>query len=109
MNRKFIYTNYFIKRWKNLGLSDKDIIRLEEAIRADPSIGDIIQGTHGLRKMRFALKCTGKRSGSRVCYVDIIKKETVYVLDIYTKNEKTDLSKEEIKILNKIILELKGE
>ncbi len=50
--------------------------------------------------MRFALDHYGKRGGVRVCYIDFPKYETVYLITVYPKNVKDNLSlaeKREIK------------
>ena len=109
MNRKFVYTQYFEKRWKDLGLTDEDLLRLEDTLKKDFHVGKVIRGTNGLRKMRFAFSHKGKRSGVRVCYIDIEIKETVFFMDVYSKHEKVDLSADEIKLINKAIVILKGE
>lgn len=63
----------------------------------------------GIRKIRIPLEDTGKQGGGRVIYVDIELKECIYLLDIYTKKEKTDLTNEERKMLKKLVHILKEE
>lgn len=109
MNRKFIWSDIFCKRWKELGFTEDDQIRLEKMLISDPHVGKVIPGTHGLRKMRFAFEGGGKRSGSRICYVDIVRKESIYVILVYSKNEQDDLTPSQIKIINNLIDEAKGE
>lgn len=50
-----------------------------------------MQGTGGLRKVRFALENRGKSGSVRVVYVDFVVYETIYLITAYTKNEKTIL------------------
>ena len=92
MNRTFIEVPTFTKKWKNLGLTDDNLRALENVLLNDPKAGDVIQGTGGLRKIRIPLENTGKRGGGRVIYVDIEIKETIYFINVYTKNEKDDLT-----------------
>ena len=54
-----------------------------------------MQGTGGLRKARFAFEHQGKSGGVRVCYVDFVVKETVYLITVYPKSEKDNLSRAE--------------
>ena len=63
----------------------------------------MIQGTGGLRKARFAFEHRGKSGGVRVCYVDFVIKETIYLITVYSKNEKDNLSKEEKNEIKKLI------
>lgn len=51
----------------------------------------------------------GKRGGARFIYVDIEIKECIYLLNVYAKNEQTDLSDKEKKMLKKLIDVLKEE
>ncbi len=59
----------------------------------------MIQGTGGLRKMRFAAPGSrrGKSGGFRVCYVDFTEFGFVFLVAIYTHNEKDNLSQSEKK------------
>lgn len=68
-----------------------------------------IQNTGGLRKIRIPIEDKGKRGGGRVIYVDIELKETIYFINVYAKNEKDDLTKEEKNAFKAIIHTLKEE
>ncbi len=95
MKRTFIETQEFTKKWTQLGLSDENLRILENSILENPQIGKIIKGTGKLRKMRYSLPGRGKRGSARVCYVDFLLEETVYMITIYAKNEKENLSQKE--------------
>ena len=103
MTRSFIQTNEFIKQWEKLGLTDDDLRRLELEILQNPQVGAVVRGTGGLRKLRFSFSNQGKRSSSRVCYVDYVIYETVYLITVYSKNEKDNLSDAECNDIKKII------
>ena len=60
MQRTFIILPEFDKNWKSMGLSDEDLRRLENLILQDPEAGALMQGTGGLRKLRFAFENRGK-------------------------------------------------
>jgi hypothetical protein len=111
MIREFIYVQSFEKVWKSLGLSDKEIRSLENVILRQPDIGDLVQGTGGLRKMRFGVYYKGKSSGIRILYVDFPAYETTSFLFAYPKNELeniTDQQKQAFKrVINAILGELK--
>lgn len=86
-----------------MGLQDKDLRRLENEILLTPEAGAVMQGTGGLRKRRFAFEGRGKSGSARVCYVDIVVKETIFLITAYPKNEKENLSKEERNNIRKLI------
>lgn len=109
MNRTFIEVPMFTKKWKELGLTDDNLRELENILLDNPKAGDAIKGTGGLRKIRIPLDNTGKRGGGRVIYVDIELKETIYFINVYTKNEKDHLTEDEKKAFKAIVKFLKEE
>ena len=109
MNRTFIEVPTFTRKWKELGLTDDNLRELQKILLDNPKAGDVIQGTGGLRKIRIPLDNTGKRGGGRVIYVDIEFKETIYFINVYTKNEKDDLTEEEKRAFKAVVIILKEE
>ena len=109
MNRTFIEVPMFTKKWKELGLTDEILRSLQNIVLHDPKSGDVIQGTGGLRKIRIPMGNKEKSGGSRVIYVDIESKETIYFVNVYSKNEKDDLTEDEKKAFKAVINVLKEE
>ena len=70
-------------------------------------ISNVILGSGGMRKIRWEIPGKGKRGGIRVLYVDFVVVEKIYMLDLYAKNEKANLSKSEIAEYKTIITALK--
>ena len=103
MKRSFIELPIFKSRWEALGLNEKDLLRLQVELLADPKAGDVMQGTGGVRKMRFAFEHRGKSGGVRVIYVDFEVYEKIYLLTAYTKNEKENLTKKERNEIKQLI------
>lgn len=103
MTRTFIQTKEFTRNWDELGFNDDDLRRLELQIMSDPQIGAVMRGTGKLRKMRFALKNSGKRGGTRVCYVDFLSLETIYLITVYPKSTKENLTGAERNEIKKMI------
>lgn len=68
-----------------------------------------MEGTGGIRKVRFPLENKGKRGSVRVCYTDFEEYEVTYLITAFTKNEKDNLSNEEKKVLKKLVKSLKQE
>lgn len=106
MTRTFIQTFEFTKNWERIGLQDDDLRRLEWEILKNPKTGVVIRGTGKLRKMRFSFEKTGKSGGTRVCYVDFFMQEAIYLITVYAKNEKDNLSNAERHGIKKMIEEL---
>lgn len=103
MKRSFIELPIFKSRWEALGLNEEDLLRLQIELLADPKAGDVMQGTGGVRKMRFAFEHRGKSGGVRVIYVDFEVYEKIYLLTAYTKNEKDNLTKKERSEIKQLI------
>ncbi|MBE5825950.1 MAG: addiction module toxin RelE [Butyrivibrio sp.] len=95
MTRTFIQTNEFSNNWDRLGFDDEDLRWLENEIMKDPKKYPVIKGTGSLRKARIAMNNRGKSKSARVCYVDFLIAETVYLITVYGKNEKDNLSMQE--------------
>ena len=93
----------FDSQWDDMELNDEDRRKLENEIANNPSIGKVMRGTGGLRKMRFALEGRGKSGGARVLYVDFVVYERIYLVYAYPKNEKEDITSEERAEFRKMI------
>ncbi len=107
MTREFVMLPEFDRQWSLLGLNDDDLKVLQQELSDNPEKGSIIEGTGGLRKVRFAIKGKGKSGGARVCYVDFAVRETIYLITAYSKNEKDNLSDEERNNIRKLLKQLK--
>ena len=101
---EIIETSIFSRQVQEL-LTDDEYRLLQIAIIQHPESGDLIPGTGGLRKKRWSLGGRGKRSGTRTIYYWAIDKNQILMLLIYSKNEKDDLTREQQKVLRKIIEE----
>lgn len=107
MRRTFVETKAFTK------CVDAEVRGLlpaiQQALLQDPESGDLIQGTGGLRKVRAAGRGKGKRGGFRVIYLDLPAVEKIYLLLLYEKGEKDDISPSEKKVLRELVKQLKEE
>jgi hypothetical protein len=70
-----------------------------------PDAGDLIPGSGGLRKLRWGLQSHGKRGGVRVIYYWAVRQDCILMLLLCAKNEKDNLSAEQLKVLRKMIEE----
>lgn len=78
-------------------------------IMSDPKSGDVMVGTPGLRKLRFAKRDSGKSGGARVLYVHFEEFGIVLLCLAYGKNETDNISAEVKRQLSRIIKEINAE
>lgn len=96
-----VETPIFTKRVLE-ALTDDEYRELQIYLAQYPDAGDVIPGSHGLRKLRWKASGKGKRGGTRVIYYWVKQREVVLMLFIFKKNERSDLSKDQLKILKTI-------
>jgi hypothetical protein len=101
-----VRTSLFERSLRKLGASAADLERLEAEIVANPTIGDVIQGLSGARKVRFSMAGRGKSGGGRAIYVVVVKADTAYLLLAYSKKDQEDLSTDQRKALVALVKEL---
>ena len=101
----FIELPIFLKTIKDL-FTDEDIRTLQNALLENPELGDVIPAMGGIRKMRFAAKNKGKRSGARIIYFYVHVSQHIYLLFAYAKNTKLDLTHAEKKLFVALLKEL---
>jgi len=77
-------------------------------IAGHPEAGDVIPGTGGIRKVRWGREGAGKRGGARVIYFFHDTDRPLYLLMIYAKARKEDLSAEEKRTVRQLAAMLKG-
>lgn len=100
----FIEASLFTK-YRSSYLNDEDYRSLQDYLIGQPEAGTLIQGTGGLRKLRWNTGTKGKRGGIRVIYYFELKKSHIYLMTLYSKNEMTDLSTKEKKLLKQLLEE----
>jgi hypothetical protein len=89
-----VETPEFISRAGKL-LTEAEHDALIGYLAANPTAGDLIQGTGGIRKFRWALAGRGKRGGARVIHFFHSLDLPVFALTMFAKNERADLSQAE--------------
>ena len=89
-------------------LSESERTELIDYVAANPKAGDLIQGTGGIRKLRWGRSGRGKSGGVRVIYYFHSELLPLYLLTAFGKGEKADLSKAERNELAKLVQVLKG-
>jgi hypothetical protein len=97
----FIESAVFTGQVREL-LTDEEYAGLQAHLALHPNAGEVIQGTGGLRKVRWASGGGGKRGGMRVIYFHAVRQHQLRLLLIYRKGVKDDLSAAEKKVLRKL-------
>jgi hypothetical protein len=91
---------------KLLSATERDT--LIDHLARNPDAGELIQGTGGVRKLRWGVEGRGKRGGARVVYFYHSRDIPLFALTAYAKNEKSDLSqgdRNDFRRLTKLLVE----
>lgn len=110
MVREFIETDVF----KDLidQLDDQYLKRdIEDEILKNPSKGDVIQGSGGIRKLRVGKRMSGrgKSGGYRVLYLDLPEFEITYLIFIYEKGDLENITSAQKQRMKEISERIKDE
>jgi hypothetical protein len=108
---RFVRFPAFTRDWEHLGLDDSALRALEIEILKAPGKPPVIQGTGGLRKIRFTEPGSGrgKSAAYRVCYVSFPEFGTVALVVIFGKNEKDNLTKADRNAIGAVIARYRAE
>jgi hypothetical protein len=97
-----VETPIFTRQVERL-LTDDEYRELQTTLVQRPSIGQVIPGSGGLRKVRWRLRGKGKRSGARVIYYWAVAQDRLLMLFIYAKTKQDDLSHGQLQIMKQIV------
>jgi len=97
-----VETRAFTARIDDL-LTDEQYRGLQPHLVRRPTAGSAIPGTGGLRKLRWVASGRGKRGGTRVIYFWHPASSQLLMLFAFGKNERTDLTAEQRKVLRQIV------
>lgn len=84
----------YIRRAEKL-LSDDERRDVVDYLAIHPKAGDVMEGTGGVRKLRWGRGGRGKSGGVRVVYYFHSEAMPIYLLALFAKNEQANLSKGE--------------
>jgi hypothetical protein len=96
-----VETEEFLAATKKL-MDDQERAEVVKYLAYNPTAGDLIPGTGGVRKIRWGLEGRGKRGGARVIYFFHDLEMPLYLLDAYAKNDRTNLTKAECNELRQV-------
>ena len=100
-----VETPFFLRKALGL-LTDEEREQLTGFVGANPEMGDVIPASGGVRKLRWAAKGKGKSGGVRLIYYFHNEAFPVFLLTVYAKNQKANLTKAERNELRDLIPKL---
>ena len=98
-----VETPAFLSDAEALGISEAERLDILTFLAVNPEAGDVIAGTGGARKLRFSGRGKGKSGGYRVITFFTGSAFPVFLLNVFAKNEKANLTKVECATLKKIL------
>lgn len=96
-----LFTKYIYKY-----LSEDEYLGLQQFLFKHPEAGQIVRGSGGVRKIRWAMRGTGKSGGARVIYYFKKQDDEIWLLTIYSKSETESIPAH---ILREIAKEIENE
>ncbi|HEY1932902.1 MAG TPA: type II toxin-antitoxin system RelE/ParE family toxin [Acetobacteraceae bacterium] len=101
-----VETPQFIRQAQDVW-KDDELAAFVDFIARNPDAGDVIPGAHGVRKLRWRRQGGGKRGGVRVIYFYHSMHVPVYLLMVYAKAMREDISPDARKALADFAMHLK--
>jgi hypothetical protein len=72
-------------------------------IAQNPSAGSVVRGSGGVRKVRWALKRSGKSGGSRIIYYNRLNDGEIWLLTLYAKSELSTIPAHELRMIKEVV------
>lgn len=101
-----IETPAFLASARDEGIIDDERAAMVSYISKNPNAGEIMPGTGGARKLRFAGRGKGKSGGYRIITFYADADMPAFLLDVYSKDSQANLSKAERNELRAILTDL---
>lgn len=99
----------FVRAASSAGMSEEEIDSLIDFISLSPMAGDEVEGTGGCRKLRVAGRGKGKSGGFRTITFYSGEAIPVYLITVFGKGERSNLTKGERNELRKLTSILEAE
>jgi hypothetical protein len=90
-------------------LRDEEHAEFQSRLAANPQLGPLIKGGGGIRKIRIAVGSRGKSGGARIIYYWAVRRDLIFLLYAYTKNETADLTAKQVSQLARVVKEEFGD
>jgi hypothetical protein len=88
--------------------ADDEQFEFVDFIARNPEAGDLIPATGGVRKVRWGRRGSGKRGGVRIIYFYHDPAMPLYLLMIYAKSRRDDLSPDARRTVQELVARLKA-
>lgn len=99
-----VETSVFTRQVLEL-LTAEEYRKVQAALINRPNLGSVIEGSGGLRKLRWGVHGSGKHGGVHIIYYWAAGQEQLLMLFVYAKTVRDDLTPTQLKILRKIVEE----
>lgn len=93
--QEVVETHAYLSAADDAGMTPEERERAVQTVAADPMAGEVMVGTGGCRKLRLAGRGKGKSGGYRVITYFGSVNAPAYLLTVFSKGERTNLSKSE--------------
>ncbi|MES2303034.1 MAG: type II toxin-antitoxin system RelE/ParE family toxin [Pseudomonadota bacterium] len=103
-----VETVSYLRAAKDSGMSTEEMIAAVDLVASNPESGDILQGTGGVRKARLSGKGKGKSGGYRIVWFFGGGDMPVFLLTVFGKGEKGNLSQRERNALQSMVGSLRS-
>jgi hypothetical protein len=94
-----VETPSYLAAAKHAGITDQIRSEIVQAVSEDPELGDVLVGSGGLRKFRFARLGAGKSGGFRILSYYISADYPVFLIGAFSKGDKANLTAAEKNIV----------
>ena len=102
-----IETESYLRAVKDAKMSETEREAAVDLVATDPEAGDVMQGTGGVRKARLAGRGKGKSGGYRIVWYFGGGDIPVFLLTVFGKGEKANLTQGERNALRQMTKLLK--
>ena len=87
------------------------LTRIQADLVRDPERGDIVKGTHGVRKARVAdpSSSRGKSGSFRYLYLYLEHAGRIHLLYLFSKGDQTDLSPDQVRVVGELSQQIRRE
>ena len=99
---EIVETSVFTRQLLAL-LTDEEYRKLQAALASKPTLGAVIPGSGGIRKVRWGLGGRGKRGGARIVYYWAVSRDLLLMLFLFAKGERDDLTPEQLRELRAVV------
>jgi len=102
-----IETESYLRAAKDAGMADAEMTAAVDLVASNPESGDLMQGTGGVRKTRLAGRGKGKSGGYRIVWYFGGGDIPVFLLTVFGKGEKANLTQGERNALRSLTATLR--